>query len=332
MEKDVENAVDVFEKNNGFSISNYYCKKKPSGKFTISDKNIGEDVFANRISEWLEICEDEVERKYLLELLGEYLYFPSDRFEQEFEVITQKLEYDGVDIEKTLFVTFPSKKGVASGGDKVASALMIAIMDSAEKENIITDVERANEDLLNRITKYKYIVFVDDIIGSGKTLNTNITDFFGRFSFENDVVFYIACLCGREKKIKDKIKDYKKKYYNEFKYVVLHPVKRSLDQNEHKDKELRKKAICNIERKIEKNAIREADDEKKYFCGFEENQLLVSFYYNTPNNTLSSFWLPTSISVPLFTRTSYKRLTIDECRKNKERLIENAYGLGTIKK
>ena len=101
-------------------------------------------------------------------------------------------------------------------------------------------------------------------------------------------------------------------------------------QNERKDRQQRIEKISNIEKIIEDYAIEDRD--KKFYMGFEKNQLLVSFYYNTPNNTLSLFWRPTSISVPLFARTSYKRPTIDECRKNKKKLMENAYERGKTKK
>lgn len=330
MKDDIKKAILEFENRNKIAIDNYYCKDRPKDKFALKDNYIGKDIFLKRVNEWLEICSDDAERKYLLELLEEYLYFPQDRFNEEVERIINRLKDEGIDIRKTLFVTFPSKNGVASGGDNISSALLLATMDVSVKENIITDVERATEDLLDRIVEYKYIVFLDDVIGSGTTLNTNIKKFFERFSFPSEVVFYIAYLCGREKKIREKIKQFKKYYKKQFRGVVLFPLKKSLFQNERKDRQQRIEKISNIEKIIEDYAIEDRD--KKFYMGFEKNQLLVSFYYNTPNNTLSLFWRPTSISVPLFARTSYKRPTIDECRKNKKKLMENAYERGKTKK
>lgn len=327
MNKCIEKAILEFENRNEIQIDNYYCNQRSQDKQ--KDNYIGKDIFYGRIEEWLEICSNDIERKYLLELLEEYLYFPQDRFNKEIEQLIERLKDEGIDIGKALFVTFPSKKGVASGGDNISVALTIATMGIVNKENIITDVERATEDLLKRIPKYKYIVFMDDVIGSGRTLNNNVKTFVDRFSFDKGVVFYITYLCGREKKIHKKIKQFSKWYKNEFREIVLFPMKKCLYESEKKDKEQRIKNVCNIERKIEKYAIEDRD--KTFFMGFEKNQLLVSFYYNTPNNTLSLFWRPTSVSVPLFIRSSYKRPTINDCRRNKQQLVKNAYERGKRK-
>ena len=329
MEKDIEQAIEELEKRNNIKVDNYYCKVHSPNGFQTKDCYIGKDVFSQHINEWLEICSDNTQRKYLLELLGEYLYFPQSRYNEEFQNIIDTLEEQTGNINEILFVTFTAKKGTASGGANVSAALIMATMGNSVKENIITDVERATEDLIDRINNYKYIVFIDDIIGSGKTLYSNVGNFIERFYFNEDVTFFVVFLCGRIKKINEKLKQLRKKYKKNFKSIALYPLKRSLYENERKDKQQRIDNIIKIERIIEDNS--DPNEKGEFFMGFEKNQLLVSFYYNTPNNTLSLFWRPTSISVPLFTRTSYRRPTIDDCRKNKKMLIENAYERGKMK-
>lgn len=329
MTNDIKETIKEFEKKNNIRIENYYYKKRPQDHFAVKDSYIGEDIFESHINEWLEIGINEGDRGYLLDLLKNYLYFPESRFNEEVEKIVDLLEKDGVSIKDTLFVTFPSKKGVASGGDNISAALILSIMYFGQKENIITDVERDSVELENRIGTYKSIVFMDDIIGSGKTLNTNVSNFFNRFSFAEDVIFYVCALCGREKRINSKIKQFIKRYNRLFKSLVLHPAEKSLTGSSNCDK-LRQESILRIEKEIENNATEDRD--KTFIMGFEGNQLLVSFYYNTPNNTLSLFWRPSTISVPLFLRTSYRRPDISECRANKEKLKKNAYERGKMKK
>lgn len=41
---------------------------------------------------------------------------------------------------------------------------------------------------------------------------------------------------------------------------------------------------------------------KPYICGHEDSQLLLSFFYNTPDNTLPSFWSDTPDWSPIFKR------------------------------
>lgn len=158
MEKDIEQAIQEFEKRNNIKVDNYYCKVHSPNGFQTKDCYIGKDVFSEHINEWLEICSDNTQRKYLLELLGEYLYFPQSRYNEEFQDIIDTLEEQTGNINEILFVTFTAKKGTASGGANVSAALIMATMGNSVKENIITDVERATEDLIDRINNYKYIV------------------------------------------------------------------------------------------------------------------------------------------------------------------------------
>ena len=331
MKLDIEQSILKFENTNNIKVNKYYSNSANYNGDNLPDKYIGEDILFNNIQEWLEICEDEEEKKCVLELFEQYMYFPYDKFQREVIKIIGKLKSEGVDINNTFFIVFSSSKGVASGGDSISSALTLAIMNDSVKENIITDTEKATDILKQNIQNYKYIVFCDDVIGSGYTLNTKIKHFFDRFNIASGTTIYISLICGRKKKIIEKIKEFNKelgKKYNVcFKYILLNPIKKCLDESSIE--EINKNKIKKIEERVEEYAIEDKD--KTYFCGFNENQLLVSFFYNTPNNTLSLFWRPTIISVPLFQRTSYKRLTIDDCRKNKERLSNNAYIKGTIK-
>ena len=85
-----------------------------------------------------------------------------------------------------------------------------------------------------------------------------------------------------------------------------------------------KKIVEVYEKIIEDNKL---DDDKEInsIMGFNNGQLLVSFHYNTPNNTLSSFWRPSKISIPLFIRNTFIRPSIDDIRKNKNHYRKNGY-------
>lgn len=330
MEEDIIEAIKEFEKHNEIQISNYYYRTEKFNSSLCKDGFIGSDIFENNIKEWLEICEDEQERHYFLLLLSHFSYFPENRYNFNMHKLIDNLKRRSIFMEKTIFVVSMSKNGTASGGDNVSAALKLATIGEVRKENIITNFERASDDLKRNFRQVSYIVFIDDIIGSGKTLYTNINNFMHRFNDDigENTELIIASLCGREKKIKEKIRQLKKSYNRKFNYENLYPVQKSLDECKLLD-ESGKKRIEKIEKIIEKNAI--YDDGRTYIMGFEKNQLLVGFYYNTPNNTLSLFWRPSKISVPLFGRTSYKRPDINECRENKRKVKENAYELGRMR-
>ena len=59
--------------------------------------------------------------------------------------------------------------------------------------------------------------------------------------------------------------------------------------------------------------------------GFGKCKILLSFFYNTPNNTLCSFWKCTDKNIPPFPRDKDRRPTLDIIRKRKKRNTDNAY-------
>lgn len=70
------------------------------------------------------------------------------------------------------------------------------------------------------------------------------------------------------------------------------------------------------------------EGEKNFVMGFGQCKILLSFYYNTPNNTICSFWKYTDKNIPPFPRDKYRRPTLDAIRKSKKKNINNAYQKG----
>lgn len=82
-----------------------------------------------------------------------------------------------------------------------------------------------------------------------------------------------------------------------------------------------------IEKIIEKYE-KEIAAEENVVMGFEGCRILLSFYYNTPNNTLCSFWKYTDKNIPPFPRDKYKRPTLEAIRQKKKKMVNNAYRKG----
>ena len=88
-------------------------------------------------------------------------------------------------------------------------------------------------------------------------------------------------------------------------------------------KEEEKRKIEKIIEKYEKEIGIEG--EKDFTMGFGKCKILLSFFYNTPNNTLCSFWKRTDKNIPPFPRDKDRRPTLDIIRKRKKRNTDNAY-------
>ena len=60
-------------------------------------------------------------------------------------------------------------------------------------------------------------------------------------------------------------------------------------------------------------------------------KLTISFYYNTPNNTLCNFWEYSDIHTPLFERRSQTRPSVNNLKTRKSNNEINAYLQKAIK-
>lgn len=331
MNNNIIKTIKEFEKNNGIKTSDYYYKKRiknnTENSYITNDSYIAEEIFEQRISEWLEITVSDDEKECLLKLLSEYLYFPSNRYQNCIADIINSLSEIGLDIKDTLFVTFPSTNGVVCGGDKVSAAIQLATLGEVAKESIVTCYEKI-DDNVERFKRYKNIVFFDDIIGSGNTVHRNVLTFFERFRIDSSVNIIVAALCGCERHLKKKIKQFNQKYEQEFQQVVMFPLQKALRQDSNHN-DIFFNTVLEIEERVQELALDE--DEEDYIGGYQKNQCLVSFYYDTPNNTLSVFWRPTKIAPPIFTRATYTRPSVDDCKNNKRKMMLNAYERGKVK-
>lgn len=77
----------------------------------------------------------------------------------------------------------------------------------------------------------------------------------------------------------------------------------------------------------EKIAGKKVGEDQSYALGYENSQLLLSFFYNTPNNTLCMFWKPTETNFPLFVRNSFHRPSLADIKRNREIKRKNAYAM-----
>ena len=70
-------------------------------------------------------------------------------------------------------------------------------------------------------------------------------------------------------------------------------------------------------------------DDKEQDCirGYDNSQLLLSFCYNTPNNTIAAFWRPSTISIPLFKRDNCQKhsMNIDNLKIRQGQARRNHY-------
>jgi len=322
----IEDAIRAFENYNQIKIQNYMSDAAEADECCFRDNYIGQDVFQDHIEEWLEFFEEK-DQGIFLELLGHYRYYTENKLRKVLRRIVCQVQSE-CDPERTYFVTFPSKEGVKSGGDDLRSLLQIVSLGEIKKDHIISDTDKNVKDIVENA---KAIIFLDDVVGSGMTLYGNIKACIEKLKLSKhpDIKLFVAVIYGHKKKIESKVKDLQKLGVRFEEEIIAEEGVKCFDEAHiFSDSSKVKQIVETYETEIE---MASEPDGKSYILGFDKNQFLVSFRYNTPNNTLCNFWRPSSISTPLFIRTSYKRPNISDIRKNKENNERNAYLRGKMR-
>lgn len=322
----IEDAVKAFEHFNRINIQNYVSDAAETDGCYFRDNYIGRDVFQEHIEEWLEFFEEK-DQNIFLKLLSNYRYYTENELRKVLRQIVCDVKRE-CDLDYTYFVTFPSKEGVKSGGDDLRSLLQVVNLGEIKKDHIISDTDKNVKEIVENA---KGIVFLDDVVGSGRTLYRNVESCIKKLELQShpNIKLFVAVLYGRRKKIERKVKGLQKLGVCFEKTIVTEEGGKCFDE-EHlfSDGDKVKQIVETYETEIE---MASEPDGKSYVLGFEKNQFLVSFRYNTPNNTLCNFWRPSAISTPLFIRTSYKRPNISDIRRNKKNNERNAYLRGQMR-
>ncbi len=323
----IEEAIEKFEENNHFKISEYISDEADECDDRKRDNYIGSDIFKQHIEEWLGFFAEE-DKHVFLELLKRYTYYTENKFRTALKYIVTEVQRDiGDDIEwdSVFFVTFPSKDGVKSGGDDIRSFLQMTNIGKIRKDNIISEADKNKEKLKENA---KVIVFLDDIVGSGKTMYGNVKKVCEELEEISGIKKYIGIIHANEKILKKK-EEQLKKIGIDVGLIVYKVTEKCFKADYYFERDIAleyKKIVEKYEIEIQSKKLDIFD--KDYVLGFEDSQALVSFLYNTPNNTLSNFWRPSMESIPLFMRTTYSRTQVSDMIQRRKNNVLNAYQIG----
>ena len=165
------------------------------------------------------------------------------------------------------------------------------------------------------------IIMMDDIIGTGKT----VIDFFNSIlEYLSGKTVYLWVLCCTEEALY-KLKEYESgiDFKLEIKYDRIEKKAFCKDyvfnegEIEHK-----KEVIENFEKNLWKKRRKNKDE---FILGKDDSQCLVSFYNDTPNNTLSSFWYEDEKRQAIFKRKIKKKNKSTRLNSKKRKRREENY-------
>jgi hypothetical protein len=243
------------------------------------------DNFHEKVIMWLEQIEEQ-DRKHFIELLNNFTYFDRIKVKDSLIDLFNKFVSVGVNQYKSIYMPITSKNGIKNGADELINIFQRA-------NNVSKDVTPSQVSQFYHTHKFKdtdNIILVDDIIASGTTVEYYFKYMMKKYpKLLKDKNIYILCIVITDKAL-SRVTNFC--YINNIKAQFIYEFKhqKAFDPGVvYEDPKLAQQAKKTV-KKYEKRLMKKPDD-KIYVLGYKQSQLLTSFYYNTPNNTLSTFWL-----------------------------------------
>ena len=258
--------------------------------------------FAERIDMWLQAFPAE-NHAFLLELLMQFYYYSEERIKDKVvELYAAFLkEYQG-DTNEVVYTKIIKEQGVACSDILFITFWMQNnLMYSCAQNNILN--------LLEAEQIPKELVVVDDYSGTGKTFIKSVNKMLQVNGLVKDTHFYFLTLHITQRAVRQ-IEEYAKVVGINIKIVTLDYSDETF-KNDYIynaiDAEQKKRyygEICK-KHKVDRNAL-----------GFEDVASLVSFHYNTPNNTLGLFWQDLIDFAALFPRKKKQSTKLSVMQRN----------------
>lgn len=235
-----------------------------------------------------------------LELIKHYNYYSRTCVQEIMEDIDRQINYElKLDLKTTRYSRIQNSSKIDSSNyfleefkatNDIPNDICIDILIAKDKE----------------FEEIKNIVFFDDIIGSGKTVSDFFEQNLQKFKKVNYYIFCIEMMYDSKEYLETFFKDNEIKC-NLYPYNVQ---KKSFNIDILGESYLEKeKLVSEHEKKL-------WGGKSPNILGYKNSQAIISFFRNTPNNTLSSFWYKGSKWQGLFPRTNVNDWVIE---KNEER-------------
>lgn len=249
--------------------------------------------FAERSERWLSCVNNDSEKKIFLELLSNFNYYSQIKMSAKLRFLYQKIQEKVENYEYTMYLPLPSERGRINNSYEVLS--LFRRSNKINKDLCIPELERVITS--KWFPNIKNIIFIDDAIGTGKTTEKSVAYVKKRFSKIFDKKVYLAVIEANQAG-----EIYLGKSILDIEVICLDVRPKAFSEGYiFSDLELNraKNIVAQYELLVNNDNI-----DSDYYFGYEDSQALLAFYYDTPNNTLSTFWKQDRdmIWCPLFPR------------------------------
>lgn len=270
----------------------YYVKSSEILDITDKWPNYrGRNISPEDVRAWLEQFSNNYESRLMFTLLENLKFYGTNEVRSKFQDLHERIKKG-----RELFRKHGEQKEreilVSAYGDIGKSGPSYA-RDYGQANQIyhknITSIDRIHKKIEDD-DRIKLVIFVDDIIATGKTAKEailNINSEYGQLLKERNIKVGIVTICAVQESV-DKLNDLEKNVDFEYEFLsadVLNERDKCFSEeseffSNNNEKQKAKEIALQYGRKLE----------KKQPLGYGDSELLVTFPDNCPNNTLPIFY------------------------------------------
>lgn len=245
--------------------------------------------FKENFDEWFsQIPEDICE--VVAQLLEMFEYFSQKKINRYLHDLRFKLEEKAkFDSESTIYTPLPSSKGIENSSYDYL--FTYRQLHNISKFKLALNLETYIEKNRGKYGEIKNIVIVDDFCGSGESLKAFIKQY--SHHLQGKTIYYLVTYFMRE--ALTLIGEVSKQYGVSVEVIYIKSGGRAFDDDIFREKQAELRALI-------KKQSKTLNIPKIYGLGKYNSESLVSFYNDTPNNTIGLFWYDSDNYFSIFPR------------------------------
>jgi hypothetical protein len=269
----------------------------------------GKEITTDIIREWLEQFDGLENQRHVFKILEHLKFYTNNEIREKMEDLFREVKKEIRKSEKELVIKENQKKrddilvsyldqNPAKSGAEYAKIFVEANNIYKDNSTVITKLEKK----INENKSLNALVFIDDFIGSGRSIIENLKELVVNYNaiiIDKQLIVIIGVITGFFDG-KHAIEEYAKTLDFPVSIKILDPLdkcNRCFDNDSSIftkpiEREKTKKICYDIGLKLEKN----------HPLGFEDCQATIVFPNTCPNNTLPILWKKTDVWKPLFER------------------------------
>lgn len=259
-----------------------------------------------RINDWLNQFDDN-EKPEMLTLLENFDYYSRNRIPKAVVNLYKKFR-QVCDSEDVVFVRIEKEIGTSHSN---------IFFDTFWLNNGLFDYTQDKlEKILYRDDLQENIVIVDDYFGTGETFIKYVSSLIEKNNKIKNKNLYFVALQGSVVG-KEAIENYAKENEINLQIITCKYSKKAFEYDN-----IFKLDDADSHRQIYSDIYDRRNNINDYKFGYKEIEALVSFYYNTPNNTLGLFWQNIENFRALFERHERQKTNLNNMRRKTKQIKE----------